>query len=97
MTTQQATAQQAEQVADALMEAFNARRFGFERPTVKVDDWDQGRTVLIWTDGPYGWSYTFPFGGYVGNYNVPSVQLPTGVWTEAYNDSVMSVWYDDDR
>jgi hypothetical protein len=59
----QATAQQAEAVVDALLKVFDQPLFDWERPRVMVDTWEQGRTVVVWEEGPHGWISVFPCGG----------------------------------
>ncbi len=90
----QATAQQAEAVADALMKVFDQQLFNWELPRVMVDTWEHGRTVVVWEEGPYGWTWVFPCGGMLGGsrWEVPEAQLPKGVWVEPNDGCVVSVY-----
>lgn len=92
--TVQATRAQAEKVVDELMRVFNQEKWGWERPRIMVDEWEDGRTVFVW-DGPPEWTYVFPYGGTIGrDVKVPEAKLPPGVWTEPYNLGVVSVYYE---
>jgi len=90
----QATAQQAEAVVDALMKVFNQPLFDWEPPRVVVDTWEQGRTVVVWEEGPHGWTWVFPCGGMLGGslWEIPKAELPKGVRVEPYDGSVVSVY-----
>jgi hypothetical protein len=90
----QATAQQAEAVVDALMKVFDQPLFDWEPPRVMVDTWEHRRTVVVWEEGPHGWTWVFPCGGMLGGslWEIPKAELPTGVRVEPYDGSVVSVY-----
>ena len=90
----QATAQQAEAVADALMKVFDQPLFDWERPRVMVDTWEQGRTVVVWEEGPRGWMWVFPYGGMLNgtSWEVFEAELPNGVWVEPNDGCMISVY-----
>jgi hypothetical protein len=90
----QATAQQAEAVADAVMKVFDQQLFNWELPRVMVDTWEHGRTVVVWEEGPYGWTWVFPCGGMLNGsrWEVPEAQLQKGVWVEPNDGCVVSVY-----
>ena len=90
----QATAQQAEAVVDALMKVFEQPLFDWERPRVMVDTWEHGRTVVVWEEGPHGWTGVFPSGGMLGGtlWEVPEAELPKGVWVEPNDGCVVRVY-----
>jgi hypothetical protein len=90
----QATAQQAEAVVDALLTVFDQPLFDWERPRVMVDTWEQGRTVVVWEEGPHGWMSVFPCGGMLSgtSWEVPEAELPKGVWVEPNDRCVVRVY-----
>jgi hypothetical protein len=90
----QATAQQAEAVVDALMKVFDQPLFDWERPRVVVDTWEQGRTVVVWEEGPHRWMWVFPRGGMLNgtSWEIPKAELPKGVWVEPYDGCAVSVY-----
>ena len=92
----QATAQQAEAVVDALMKVFDQPLFNWEPPCVMVDTWEQGRTVVVWDEGPHGWTWVFPCGGMLGGslWEIPKAELPKGVRVDPSDGSVVSVYQD---
>jgi hypothetical protein len=90
----QATAQQAEAVVDALLKVFEQPLFDWELPRVMVDTWEHGRTVVVWEEGPYGWTWVFPCGGMLSGsrWEVPEAELPKGVWVEPDDGCVVRVY-----
>jgi hypothetical protein len=81
-------------VVDALMKVFDQQLFDWELPRVMVDTWEHGRTVVVWEEGPYGWTWVFPCGGMLNGsrWEVPEAQLPKGVWVEPNDGCVVSVY-----
>jgi len=65
----------------------------------KFYDWDTTRWSIVWEEGPYQWTYTFPHGGIEEEFGSRlkdvSDRLPAGVWTEACNSFALSVQLDD--
>ena len=75
-----------------------------------VMDWrylsDEGQPAIVWEEGPYEWSYRFPYGGVEEEttallrvevpdakpVTVPKVELPKGVWVESATSWALSIY-----
>lgn len=89
-----ATAQQAEAVVEALLDAFEQPLFEWERPRVIANTGERGPTLVAWEEGPHGWMSVFPGGGMLSgtSWAIPEAMMPEGVWVEPHDGCVVSVY-----
>lgn len=99
------TETQAEAVRAEVARVFHADAIG--SPPTLLTDFNGHDFVIVWEEGPYEWTYRFPYGGVdeetteiirrefgKPDYTArtqPAV-LPDGIWTEAINHYSIAVY-----
>jgi len=100
-TTQRPTAEDVRPVLEALKTQQRAHWDLGPVPTV-LEDWDwtggQPVTAIIWEEGPYDWTYLFPYGGIEEEYGSTlkdvSEMIPEGLYVEPVTSWAVAIYWE---
>lgn len=91
------TKAQATKVLNAVIAQCKSTILAGAEPPVLRMDWEIGATI-IWEEGPYQWTYLFPYGGIDEEYGFRvkdvSASIPKGVWCEPQTSYSLSIYLD---